>query len=1323
MVKSRKINLFIVLMLIMTIFSPLVFLQKNDNKDVFANEVFDVWDGTFFTDITNDYSLIFDEGDGSQLNPFLIKTAKQFASLHNIILQDDLKQIYNNENIYYKLTTNLDFNNLSFLPMGSIGLNNYRSFSANLEGSCFTVKNITIDFDSNKNLIGLFACCDNAKISNLAVDNFNYNYNGLLQFVDQPSLGVICAISRNKTVIKNCIANSGNITIKGNEYSDHTNIGGIVGYAIQSEITSSTNNINIQTATKGKIVTCGGIVGLASSTEIKNCVNNGSISNANVNVASDGTNFIHRFGGIVGETSNPVTITCCANNGDINCSTNEGFSKQFIIGGLVGYNNDTTNRLVITDSYSSCNLLVSYPGCINETEVNKSFIVGGLIGNSGNQSTSNYTNLLTNVFAYNNIDILSGQSLMVGNIIGKNISSYINSGVKFLATTTNTCGISSVIFQNAVELSVQQFKEQSNFVEYNFDNIWHYQVNANHPTHKNIGFVNTITYQIQFYIDGQLQDDLTQDVQYNHTAQMPQITIPQGKQFDGWYLASNCTGDKFDFSTQIKQSYNLYGKYDAILCAVNYYVPDNISQNTYVLHSTSQFEYGNQITVPSYAITGYTVNGWYDVDDVNKVVIDITNYVLEKQILNLYLSYTVNNYTITFNATYGQFTDLSTQKTLTQPFNTVVVAIEQPIRDNYQFDGWYTEPNCNDDDFQGDVYVFTTMPASNFTLYARWVKDKVQLLVHAYTETSSGIFAHSTTGGSLGFSITCGFKTAQQSVNVNETTTFYAKANRGYQLAGVYTIFEDNEFKGTPLNQNYNEDGYYIINTDLVPEGGLVLYAKFIKITVTVTLRQEGDFELTGEGTYYIGESVTITCAESQFDNYKFYQWVSINDSDQEIFVTDEKTYTFTISKSIVFIAKSKIKLEIIKPSNGKIQSYISDELTTSKYFVKDTQITIKAVANYGYQFVAFKNEFAGNGSEFVLTLTSPKVIEAVFESKLATVTISTNDFEHTSFGNTTNVVGAYFKINDIIVFDIEATPIEDFMFKNWQTNAKGQFNTKLKTQNYVITAADVENGSIYFIAQIIRSKVTTEVVVYGGGMVTVNGTLTSTSYDGKIQYNSDVIVEITPNNMYYFDKILYKNSLQDSFVDITNQVADLIYTTVAEQDIYIEIYFNPELWTDIRIMPKGKGIPSDPYLITCPEELAYISYAINNGINDTNQPYYCSYIKIVNDIDLSGRFWTPIGLEENNKSFNGIFDVNFCTLRGVKLTDVVNDYSYGGLFGFIGSGKIINVTRSVWLYVGLAGTICFGIALVVMIIYLKKRKVKPKKVVVLPDYLINTKK
>lgn len=86
----------------------------------------------------------------------------------------------------------------------------------------------------------------------------------------------------------------------------------------------------------------------------------------------------------------------------------------------------------------------------------------------------------------------------------------------------------------------------------------------------------------------------------------------------------------------------------------------------------------------------------------------------------------------------------------------------------------------------------------------------------------------------------------------------------------------------------------------------------------------------------------------------------------------------------------------------------------------------------------------------------------------------------------------------------------------------------------------------------------------------------------------------------------------------------------------------------------QGSGTKEDPWRIENAEQLAYLAKQVNEGTD-----YQRVHFRLVSDLDLSGKEWTPIGTD--GKIFWGGFDGGGHTITGMTIK---GDRDYVGLFG-----------------------------------------------------------
>lgn len=114
-----------------------------------------------------------------------------------------------------------------------------------------------------------------------------------------------------------------------------------------------------------------------------------------------------------------------------------------------------------------------------------------------------------------------------------------------------------------------------------------------------------------------------------------------------------------------------------------------------------------------------------------------------------------------------------------------------------------------------------------------------------------------------------------------------------------------------------------------------------------------------------------------------------------------------------------------------------------------------------------------------------------------------------------------------------------------------------------------------------------------------------------------------------------------------------------------------------------GTGTEGDPFLIENAQQLAYLTYRVNNGLDAagghvSNSDYH---YKLMTDVDLNGSEdfqWTPIGYytsSTDNQCFGGHFDGNGHCVLGVYINS--STLSHVGLFGYTNNATVKNLAVS----------------------------------------------
>ena len=116
----------------------------------------------------------------------------------------------------------------------------------------------------------------------------------------------------------------------------------------------------------------------------------------------------------------------------------------------------------------------------------------------------------------------------------------------------------------------------------------------------------------------------------------------------------------------------------------------------------------------------------------------------------------------------------------------------------------------------------------------------------------------------------------------------------------------------------------------------------------------------------------------------------------------------------------------------------------------------------------------------------------------------------------------------------------------------------------------------------------------------------------------------------------------------------------------------NHEIWDGSAEEPETDPNDANRYLITTPAELAWVA----EQVNSMTEYFEGKTILLMNDIDLSGSYWTPIGnvTAYPTVTFKGTFDGQDHIVSNLTASDDAEGYAAAGLFGSI-HGTVKNVT------------------------------------------------
>ena len=191
----------------------------------------------------------------------------------------------------------------------------------------------------------------------------------------------------------------------------------------------------------------------------------------------------------------------------------------------------------------------------------------------------------------------------------------------------------------------------------------------------------------------------------------PQDPTRTGYNFVAWYTKDGTsTGDWGEeygaFTTMPSKDIVLYAKWEIKKFVVTF----NTNGGSSV--SSLEKDYATELVLPLPVKEGHNFLGWATTQD-GEVVYDVDDYYVFLKSETLHAVWEINEYTIDFNTNGG--TNISS---ITKEFRENVLQPNDPTKVGHTFLGWYSDKACT------QVYIFSTMPSSNTTVYARWSINK-----------------------------------------------------------------------------------------------------------------------------------------------------------------------------------------------------------------------------------------------------------------------------------------------------------------------------------------------------------------------------------------------------------------------------------------------------------------------------------------------------------------------------------------------------------------------------------------------------------------------
>ena len=562
-----------------------------------------------------------------------------------------------------------------------------------------------------------------------------------------------------------------------------------------------------------------------------------------------------------------------------------------------------------------------------------------------------------------------------------------------------------------------------------------------------------------------------------------------------------------------------------------------------------------------------------------------------------------------------------------------------------------------------------------FTIYASWIYDRASISISFRPESvEEGLEDVSieniiTNLGSL------------EDCWLGQDDIWYTEVSAGSSLRLQAYNYEGYEFAYWLVSYNNEEPSRHPANFEMTFDVGRYDIRAVYQPRFTLNNTEGGRSELVQNGQVVSGESFSpdlpVTLVAYPDDGYTFVYFVDASDNKIYYGTYDENmggyVYAFEepisspLNINVIFEGKPvviNIDDEAIAGIHEIVGVYVDDSQVsydTSIQAVIGQRLTIVVDKAYGYEITI-------EGATFTLSTNQQGQYEYSLVLNAVDMIEEENGYElNISLGAERQTINLTFEME---VFDAISTSEINRAGSLSFVDASGVIHNLANGDTYRIIYGDLVVLRIYLLSNYTIS----DVVIYQGE-------------------NELSILSMLVNNQL---------TINQAFLDL-----------YSEYNLTIKVVYSRLLWTDDGYRANrlvGAGTEDSPYFVRNREELAFVAYAVNAGLSNEDGLLYSEAVyQLVADINLSGRFWVPIGTHEN--PFNGTMHLDSYDISGLTLyRDYSNpDTSYGGLFWVLGeNAQILQDTATLVIVLVVVGVIILLLLLLLLLLlFLRKRRKK----------------